>query len=182
MKKLRTLAVIIAGLWCCSTVRAAEIYYDFSTGGVHYKITSNTTVEVYYYGYNTDDEWIPPYSGNVVIPETVVNSGNTYTVTTINSSAFRDCPNLVSVTIPETVTQIGSFRNCEKLVSVNIPNNVTSINNYAFSYCRSLESITLPNKINSIGAGAFSYCSSLKDVTIPQSVTSIGSETFYYCI
>lgn len=181
MKKLRTLAVIIAGLWCCSTMRATETYYDFSTGGVHYKITSNTTVEVYYYGYNTDDEWIPPYSGNVVIPETVVNSGNTYTVTTINSSAFYDCPNLVSVTIPETVTKIGSFSNCEKLVSVNIPNNVTSINNYAFSHCRSLESITLPNKINSIGAGAFSYCSSLKDVTIPQSVTSIGNETFYYC-
>ena len=107
------------------------------------------------------------------------NWKQTYTMTS-TEGAFYDNENLTSVTIPETVTQIGSFRNCEKLVSVNIPNNVTSINNEAFSYCRSLESITLPNKINSIGERAFFYCSSLKSVTIPQSVTSIGSENQHW--
>lgn len=53
-------------------------------------------------------------SGNVDIPETVTFDGYVYSVTCIDTYAFR---------------------NCSKLTSVNIPNSVTHICGYAFEDC-----------------------------------------------
>ena len=60
------------------------------------------------------------YSGNVVIPKSVVYDDKTYDVTKIDDGAFKDSPNLVSVTIPENVTVIGedAFSNCPNLVTI----------------------------------------------------------------
>ena len=54
------------------------------------------------------------YYGNVVIPESVYYSGKNFPVTSIGSSAFESCHNLISVTIPNSVVSIGSyaFNNC----------------------------------------------------------------------
>ncbi len=93
------------------------------------------------------------YNGDIVIPETVVYEGVTYSVTSIGDYAFWDCSDLTSVTIP---------------------NSVTSIGNWAFSYCSGLTSVTIPNSVTSIGRGAFLLCSGLTSVTLPNSVTSIG--------
>ena len=64
----------------------------------------------------------------------------------INNSAFRDCINLTSITIPDSVTSIGdyAFSNCSGLTSITIPDSVTSIGSSAFSGCSSLEAITIP--------------------------------------
>ena len=135
-------------------------------------------------------------SGSYAIPDGV---------TRIEKSAFFNCTNLTSVTIPNSVkiiedqafassdftsliigngiTYFGTeaFQYCTSLTSVILVNGLKSIGDYAFQYCSSLTSVTIPNSVTSIGGGAFEYCSSLTSVTISNSVTSIESYTFYEC-
>ena len=86
--------------------------------------------------------------------------------------------------VPEGVTSIGSsaFRNCTGLTSVTIANSVTTIDNWAFSGCENLQNVTIPNSVTSIGEGAFQGCKAfILGITIPTSVTSIGANAFQNC-
>ena len=123
------------------------------------------------------------YSGNIEIPFDFIYEGQVYSVTRIANSAFYDCRNLTSVTIPNSVTSIGkcAFEYCSGLTSVTIPNSVTSIESSTFHGCSGLTSITIPTSVTSIGAYAFDGCSKLTSVTIPNSVTSINESTFSGC-
>ena len=103
-------------------------------------------------------------------------------VTSIGSSAFDGC-GLTAVTVPESVTSIGehAFYNCKYLTSFTIPDGVTEIANEAFYGCEGLTEVTIPDGVTSIGNYAFRYCESLTSVTIPDSVTSIGYLAFELC-
>jgi len=80
-----------------------------------------------------------------------------------------------------TLDYIDTFSNCTTLVSVILPNSVTDIWQSAFRGCTSLTSITLGNGLTTIGSGAFYNCTSLTSIIIPNSVTSIASTTFFGC-
>jgi hypothetical protein len=101
----------------------------------------------------------------------------------ICGGAFRECPGLTGVTIPDSVTGIGdsAFYRCPGLTSITIPNSVTSIGSSVFWDCTGLTSVTIPNSVTSIGGCAFYNCSSLASVTIPDGVTSIEHQTFQKC-
>ena len=47
------------------------------------------------------------------------------------------------------------------VITVTIPESVTQIGNYAFFGCSSLSSVTIPESVTQIGAYAFDGCSSL---------------------
>ncbi len=122
------------------------------------------------------------YSGDVVIPATVTY-GKDYKVARISMWAFYSCPDLNSVTIPNSVTSIGhgAFSGCWNLTSVTVPNSITNIEDAAFSLCTSLTSITIPNTITSIEKATFFACQKLTSIEIPNSVKSIGEQAFSAC-
>jgi len=114
--------------------------------------------------------------GDVVIPDTL----DGLPVTSIGARAFYSTSvGVTSVTIPNSVTNIGDFAfyACQYMTNVTIGNGVASIGQHAFDTC-SLNSITIPNSVTSIGDSAFQNCMDLTSVTIPNSVTSIGSGVF----
>ena len=122
-------------------------------------------------------------SGDVIILDTFNINDKQYIVTSIGHNAFRNCVELVSVTIPIGITSIGdyAFGSCASLLSVVIPDSVTSIGYYAFGSCARLSSIVIPDSVTVIGPSAFYYCASLVTIIIPDNVTVIGANTFVCC-
>ena len=92
--------------------------------------------------------------GELVIPDTI--EGNP--VTTIEHLAFGYCTNLTSITIPDSVTNIGGrvFENCTNLTSITIPDGVTSIRENAFYACSSLTSLAFFGDAPKAGESVFS--------------------------
>lgn len=117
-------------------------------------------------------------------------------LTSIGDYAFLNCTGLTSITIPESVTRIGSDAfQCNGLTSITIPESVTSIGNGAFNACESLtraEFASIERLCNISFGGSSSnplfYAHHLyingeevKDVVIPESVTNISMYTFSGC-
>ncbi len=154
-------------------VEAELIGYEFESGGIRYRIGQNNTVSVISKkgGY---------YSGDVVIPSSVVYHEKTYSVKSIEY-AFAFCDDLTSVTIPNSVTSIGQWAFYESsLPSLTIPNSVMSIGFEAFKLC-SLTSVTIPSSVALIGPGAFSDCGRLATVVSEmENPCEIVSDAFSY--
>ena len=103
------------------------------------------------------------------------------TVTEIGDSAFANT-NLNSITIPDSVTQIGKYAfGGSKLESIRIPDTVTDIGDNAFNGCTELKDVTLPNIRKNIVAGMFEGCTSLEKIVLPETVTAIRSGAFTGC-
>lgn len=153
----------------------------FTENNIYYQITSSTAplkVKVM----NPNRTSGGGYTGDITIPSTVSNGGNTYIVTEIGYRAFYACAGLTSVTIPNSVTFFNSeaFSNCTGLTSVSIPNSVTSIGNEAFNGCTELTSISIPDSVTSIGNLAFYNCNKLTSFTsLATTPPSLGSNVFY---
>ena len=100
-------------------------------------------------------------------------------VTNIGDWAFWGFGNLASVSLPDSVTRIGSYAFCSGLSQIVLPKNLTTIESRAFEGCSNLKKIILPDSVTSIGKHAFSDCSSLETVVLSDSLISIGDYAFY---
>ena len=159
------------------------------------------TADGFRFFYDGTDGYLMGYYGEetaITLPDGfTAYDGTEVTEYAIYDYAFYVCSGLTFVTIPDSVTSIGSyaFYVCSGLTSVTIPNSVTSIGVYAFSGCSGLTSVYISDiaawcgiDFGSSYANPLSYAHNLylngklvTDLVIPNSVTSIGSYSFYSC-
>lgn len=167
MKKIlfTLIALMVCALtFAATTVQIGDLYYSLGT----------TTAQVI--KDQTSDKSLYITYISVTIPASVTYDNYTYPVTSIGASAFENCSNLQSVTIPTSVTTINSyaFYGCTKLGSVNLEEGLETIGTSAFYNCN-LVNITIPSTATSIGNGAFKSNPTVSVTWLPAEC-SIGSD------
>ncbi len=178
-KKLTLLVFMLLPLAVNAAVQIDGIYYNLDS--------SNKTAEV--------ARWARghKYTGDIVIPSSIINGEVEYNVTSIVAQAFASCPDLTSVTIPNSVIKIGGdiFSGCTGLASIIINEGnptydsrencnaiIETSSNKLLYACMST---VIPNGVTSIDKSAFKHCSGLAFINIPNSITSIEDGMFSGC-
>ena len=123
MNRLSFITILFTVLMSMTGAKAfAYAFYAKNSDGVtiYYDWANNEKTELsvsYYYSSYSGRNY---YSGNVLIPKSVVYNGNTYSVTSIGESAFANCKDLTSVTIPNSVSLINyrAFQYCNNLMTI----------------------------------------------------------------
>ena len=156
-----------------------------------------------------DGEIVNPYSsispGITLLSNTYADGVGYYrmgrNITSLYSTAFKNCVTLTSIELPNTLTEIGSeaFSGCSGIISLDVPATVTTIGNNAFygiiniNYTGSATGSPWGALcVNGYVDGDLIYTDSTKtnlvkcmptatDVTIPNTVTSIGENAFKSC-
>ena len=156
------------------------IYYNLITKAKQAEVTSNPN----------------KYTGNVVIPSSVVYNDVTYSVTSIREYSFQYCRDLNSITVPNSVTYIGTdafggirlttvyITDLEAWCKIEFANgrsNPLFGVYHLYLNGKEVKELVIPNSVTSVGGCAFYGCTCLTSITIPNSVTSIGNRAFWDC-
>ena len=106
---LTLLVTNISLVFAADTLRIGDLYYKIYTSSVYAEVIAEPGEEEPRYNSLTEVE----------IPSSVTCQGTEYPVTTINQYAFRNCTSLVKITIPTSISSIGSavFNKCTSLTT-----------------------------------------------------------------
>ena len=114
---------------------------------------------------------------NIEIPEMM----DGYLVNALAKNAFKDCAKLKSVSIPESVTEMGAnaFYGCAALENLNFTVKAGTVGAKAFYGCKALKAINISDsKTTQIGASAFEGCTALETVTAGANLNRVGKNAF----
>ncbi len=114
---------------------------------------------------------------------TEVDFSDATSLSTIGSSAFKECTGLKNIILPNSIETIQSeaFSDCENLEEINLGTNLKLIAGACFYGCSSIREIELPPTVETIEAWAFRGCTSLKNVNMGDMVSQIGNRAFRNC-
>lgn len=117
------------------------------------------------------------------ITSVVIGTDGKSAITKIPSWAFQHCLSLVSVVLPDSVTDIGlcAFTMCSSLALTEMPAGLISIGDSAFRGCSSLALTELPSGLGYIAKYTFWGCANLRLTSLPDGVTTISENAFYLC-
>lgn len=162
---------------------------------------TQTPAEPLMYNLNEDDTYsvakCDVSQTDVDIPETYKGKS----VVKIENGAFDDCKNVLSLVIPDSVTEVEpnaliGLRNLQKLtapavalssvskiqkIDTLIVTSGEAIAENAVSGWDYLKSVTLPDTLKTIGDLGFAHCELLEQISLPEGLTSIGAKAFYNC-
>ncbi len=124
---------------------------------------------------------VQSYTGDdaeVVIPEVYCGKP----VTILLDNLFSGHKEITSVSIPDSVTQMGGFLfdGCENLRHIKLPAELRDMWGYAFVRC-GIEEIVLPEHVNSIVSFTFKDCKNLRTVVCNDGLKKIYSWAFGGC-
>ena len=141
-----------------ATADEALVFSDGEDTGITYTLSDDGKLVISGTGSIADDA----FAGNTKITSVVISEG----VTAIEVQAFWNCSSLTSITIPASVTSIGSgvFQGCTSLTSVKLSEGLTRIGDQTFGRCNALETIEIPASLTSIGNDAFKNCAKLRSI------------------
>ena len=190
---VQKLWMFMAMLW----ISISAFAYDFEVDGIYYNITSMSNLEVgVTYKELTkisgNSYRNTSYVGNITIPETVNYHNRTYTVTSVEYSAFgtghieaydsfydnHGCK-ITSIILPPSIRTIGdyAFQNCRELSKISLPASLETIGDRSF-WSSSIKEVIIPNNVSIIGELSFARCDLLANVIIGNNITEIGSSAF----
>ena len=140
---------------------------------------------------------MPTISGSITLPTTVTEIGDNAfvecdaltaidlkNVEVIRDFAFFDCKGLTTVTLPESLKELGlgAFFNCTNLTTLKMNSSLEVVGERAFMRCSALKTVEFAGKNLKIGSHAFEAC---KNLTIDENATcisEIGDYAFASCI
>ena len=139
------------------------------------EISSHSTSSIYNSSCYDDVIAGAPYSGNVIVPSSTtryfIAAGDLNFITVgIGEKAFADCPNLNSVTIPNSVTYVSdsAFARSLYLNQVTFGTGVITLGNGIFKGCYSLQSVTFRGAVPyGLNASQFADCINLETIYVP---------------
>ncbi len=164
MKKVFSYIIILALLLSFSGIAVFAAEMDFEI-----KALDSTTAEITKYT-GSDSE--------LTVPKEI----DGYEIVSISEGAFSKNKNISSVTIPDTVTEIGKNAFAGSYVkTVKMGENLTTLGENAFFQCVYLEDITLSPSIKEIPNSCFYSCTRLENIEIPEGVEFIDDSAFWGC-
>lgn len=126
-------------------------------GGFKYKITNAATNG----------------TGTVTLMKTTQKKASLYSLSVKNTVKIKNARFQI------TAIDKKAFKNCKNLKTVNLANTVQTIGAECFSGCTSLKSLTIGTKISKISSRAFYNCRKLQKITIKsKKLKSIGKNAF----
>ena len=170
--------------------------YDFENAGIYYTVSSR---QKYTVAVTSSPQQRSAYQGEIVVPPSVVYEGKTFRVTEISKRAFQGCAQLVSLTVPASVVEIGdsAFFACTGLKYLVLEDGEKPLrvgsNSYhgvsagqAIFHDCPLETLYLGRDLHyleSVGEiyNPFFQKGTLRTVTIGESAREIGSHAFQGC-
>lgn len=173
MKKVFSITFLLVSLVAYSQ--------DFSLGlkngtKLYFNVVDTTMKKVEIVRVKTFDNIQPKLpEGELAIPGGVTYQGSNWSVCGIGDNAFNGATDLLSVSIPSSVSKIGAgaFSGCKNLKSVIFPSSNPEFGEKVFEQCSSLSAISLGSDWISLDLNIFADSEELSSICIPAKVNQI---------